>query len=409
MGIGDGLRGVRVRRDGVEVADVAPDRNVRPIGGAPAEGDEDRALYTALIAPVEACLPPGQTVVIEPHESLWLLPFAALRTGDGTPLIERWPLLHAPSLDVLERDPRRAGPGLAGGAHGPPGGQPQDAPGPGDPRREGRAGPAAGRGAGGSRRSPRCSRGDPRVLVGPAANLRTVHGAMRGYDVVHLATHGIAVPDEPLDSCVVLAVPKKDPDRIEVKGFMTVGMILVNVLGRARPIEPPGEAGEALGAEEEWRPTDLVVLSACQTGLGMVTGDGVIGLARAFLVAGARSVVTSLWSVSDAATRVLMVAFYRAYFETGDKALAMQRAMLSVRGIQEFASPRYWAPFMLLERRTAPRRGASPRVARRTDVMAPPVRHAMSGRLIQDAGGIVPHFPMYVLETAVVPSRGEEC
>ena len=90
-------------------------------------------------------------------------------------------------------------------------------------------------------------------------------------------------------------------------------------------------------------------LSACQTGLGKVSGEGVIGLSRAFFVAGARSVLVSLWSVSDEATRQLMAAFYGYYIRDGmTKAKALARAMRDVRDTPEFRSPRYWAPFILV-------------------------------------------------------------
>ena len=94
---------------------------------------------------------------------------------------------------------------------------------------------------------------------------------------------------------------------------------------------------------------DLVTLSACQTGLGRVSGEGVIGLTRAFLIAGARSVLVSLWSVSDEATRQLMVAFYGYYIRDRlPKAVALARAMHDLRNVPEFRSPRYWAPFIIV-------------------------------------------------------------
>jgi CHAT domain-containing protein len=93
---------------------------------------------------------------------------------------------------------------------------------------------------------------------------------------------------------------------------------------------------------------DLVTLSACQTGLGRISGEGVMGLSRAFFVAGARSVLVSLWSVSDEATERLMTAFYRHYVNGMSKAAALQEAMREVRALPSFSNPRYWAPFILL-------------------------------------------------------------
>lgn len=91
---------------------------------------------------------------------------------------------------------------------------------------------------------------------------------------------------------------------------------------------------------------DLVVLSACDTGRGRITGDGVIGLSRAFTAAGVPSLMVSLWAVDDESTAVLMVEFYRQWKETGDKALALQQAMLTT--MKRYPDPRLWAAFTLI-------------------------------------------------------------
>jgi CHAT domain-containing protein len=91
------------------------------------------------------------------------------------------------------------------------------------------------------------------------------------------------------------------------------------------------------------------VLSACQTGLGQVSGEGVVGISRSFLVAGARSVLVSLWSISDEATVALMTSFYREYMGAGDKTRALQTAMKQLRSsAPELEHPRYWAPFIVI-------------------------------------------------------------
>lgn len=93
--------------------------------------------------------------------------------------------------------------------------------------------------------------------------------------------------------------------------------------------------------------TDLVVLSACETGLGEVqAGEGVYGLQRAFLVAGARTIIMSLFKVSDEATQQLMVKFYRKWIETGDKRQAFVDAKKEIRN--EFRDPIYWGPFVMI-------------------------------------------------------------
>jgi CHAT domain-containing protein len=94
---------------------------------------------------------------------------------------------------------------------------------------------------------------------------------------------------------------------------------------------------------------DLVVLSACKTGLGKeVKGEGLIGLTRAFMYAGARSLVVSLWQVADPSTAELMVKFYGQLDGTSDKAEALRQAKLKVIQANRYAHPFYWAPFILV-------------------------------------------------------------
>jgi CHAT domain-containing protein len=93
--------------------------------------------------------------------------------------------------------------------------------------------------------------------------------------------------------------------------------------------------------------TDLVVLSACETGLGeLQAGEGVYGLQRAFLVAGAKTIIMSLFKVSDEATQQLMVKFYRKWIETGNKRQAFIDAKKEIRN--EYKDPIYWGPFVMI-------------------------------------------------------------
>ncbi|MDX2191154.1 MAG: CHAT domain-containing protein [Bacteroidota bacterium] len=99
--------------------------------------------------------------------------------------------------------------------------------------------------------------------------------------------------------------------------------------------------------------TNLVVLSACETGRGQVeVGEGVFGLQRAFLVAGAKIVVLSLFKVDDEATNMLMVKFYEKFLKNGgDYRKAFREAKQEVRKTEKFASPIYWGPFIMIEGR----------------------------------------------------------
>jgi CHAT domain-containing protein/predicted negative regulator of RcsB-dependent stress response len=96
---------------------------------------------------------------------------------------------------------------------------------------------------------------------------------------------------------------------------------------------------------------DLVVLSACDTGLGKnVSGEGLLGVSRAFLYAGAASVVVSLWQVADASTSDLMVRFYRHLSQGADKAEALRLSKLELIREGRYDHPYYWAPFILIGR-----------------------------------------------------------
>ena len=91
---------------------------------------------------------------------------------------------------------------------------------------------------------------------------------------------------------------------------------------------------------------ELVVLSACQTGLGEISSDGVAGLSRAFLYAGASSLIVSLWSVSDEVTQDLMVKFYEELSRDGNKARALRAAQLAT--MKKYPHPKDWAGFVLV-------------------------------------------------------------
>lgn len=93
--------------------------------------------------------------------------------------------------------------------------------------------------------------------------------------------------------------------------------------------------------------TELVVLSACESGLGDITsGEGVYGLQRSFLVAGAKNVIMSLFKVSDEVTYLLMKEFYSNWFETGDKRAAFTHAKKAIR--EQYPDPIYWGSFVMI-------------------------------------------------------------
>ena len=115
---------------------------------------------------------------------------------------------------------------------------------------------------------------------------------------------------------------------------------------------PEGVQDGILTAKEisllDLRDADLVVLSACETGKGEITGDGVFGLQRAFKMAGARTIIMSLWPVSDQATQLFMTEFFRHWITDGlPKREAFRKAQNQVR--QAYGEPIYWAGFIMLD------------------------------------------------------------
>ena len=95
------------------------------------------------------------------------------------------------------------------------------------------------------------------------------------------------------------------------------------------------------------RGTDLVVLSACETGLGEVSSEGVFGLQRAFKQAGVKTLVMSLWEVNDQATQYIMTEFYSNLLSGKDKRQSFLEAKRKCK--EKFVQPQYWAAFIMLD------------------------------------------------------------
>ena len=97
--------------------------------------------------------------------------------------------------------------------------------------------------------------------------------------------------------------------------------------------------------------TDLVVLSACETGLGEITSEGVFGLQRAFKKAGVQTLIMSLWKVDDNATSLFMRTFYKQWLGGKSKHAAFLDAQAAVREYKEsdYSNPYYWASFIMLD------------------------------------------------------------
>jgi CHAT domain-containing protein len=169
-----------------------------------------------------------------------------------------------------------------------------------------------------------------RVLLGTDAHEANVKAEPLGqYHYVHFAAHALVDEEYPARSAIVLSAPAAASDDAQKED----GALQMSEVMRLK-----------LNAE-------LVTLSACRTGLGrMLHGEGIIGLTRAFLYAGAESVVVSLWNVNDIATASLMKAFYKNLKQGLAKDDALRQAKLELlRGKQPaWRHPYYWAPFVLV-------------------------------------------------------------
>jgi CHAT domain-containing protein len=165
------------------------------------------------------------------------------------------------------------------------------------------------------------------VLLGRDATEGGVLKAARSrprWRAVHLACHGLVNPEQPL-LCSLALSPGDAED-----GFLTTLEVMRAAI-----------------------PADLVVLSACETGRGTsYRSEGVVGLARAFMLAGAPRVIVSLWKVDDEATRALMVRFYERWNPRDGSAglpasTALKRAMEFVESHEKWKHPYYWAAWQL--------------------------------------------------------------
>ena len=267
-----------------------------------------RRLHAALIAPLEATglLAGKSRLVLVPHVELQYLPFAALMDTAGRFLVQRYELALTPSASVWialgDRPAGSLGAGLA--AFAP---QPAVLPGSGQEVATIR----------------RLAGADAQVLTGSAATESAFRRLAATRRVLHLATYGALNKQNPLFSFVQLAPDGAEDGRLEVHEVF----------------------GLHLAA-------DLVVLSACQTGLGsgaladVPAGDDWVGLTRAFLHAGARHVVATLWPVDDWATAALMERFYGGAEVAADPARALAVAQRALLATPATAHPFYWAGFV---------------------------------------------------------------
>jgi CHAT domain-containing protein/tetratricopeptide (TPR) repeat protein len=261
-----------------------------------------RRLHDILIGPIEALLPAaGSRLTVVPHGPLFSLAFAALQNSRGRYLIERYAIHDVPSGAVLalgaSRLPATTSRWVLVADPAPrPRGAASLPPLPAAAREIAAAAAAAPTGA-------------ATRLIGSKASERAFRSALADARVIHIAAHAVVPEQDPAGAFLALGRETAAGDAAARDGRLTAAEIYDLRVG-----------------------ADLVVLSACRSGRGRITGDGVAGFTRAFISAGARTVVASLWDAPDESARRLMAGFYRhlaAGMDKADALRAAQRALLA--------------------------------------------------------------------------------
>ncbi len=298
---------------------------------------QSQPLYEKLFQPLEPYLTGARKLIIVPDGVLAYLPFETLAGQPKRPsttapyLIERFAISYAPSasalaaLRALKQNNTATAKGLI--AFGDPiYGKDETAPVKGNATERGYD----------FRQLPYTRNEvneiaalfpptERRVFLGAAAQEQNVKSEpLNQYRYVHFATHALIDEEYPARSGIVLSTAADSKE----DGALQMGEVMRLKLN-----------------------ADLVTLSACRTGLGqLLKGEGIIGLTRSFLYAGAESVVVSLWNVNDIATASLMKAFYKNLQHGLSKDDALRQAKLGlIRGQQQaWRHPYYWAPFVLV-------------------------------------------------------------
>ena len=258
-------------------------------------------LYRVLIQPALPFIK-GNEILIIPHDVLHYLPYQALLSPQGRYLIQDYPINYLSSASLMQftKEKKRASRTAALALGNPDLGDPAY-----DLRFAEREVKAV---AGNFAKSAVYIRGE-------ATEARAVE-LSPNYDVLHFAAHSELKEDAPLDSGLLLAKEGSHAGKLTVREIFTLNL-------RA----------------------DLVVLSACDTGLGKISsGDEIIGLTRAFIYAGTPSIVTTLWKVNDQASYELMREFY-SNLKKLNKSAALRQAQLTT--MKEFPQPFFWAAYEL--------------------------------------------------------------
>jgi CHAT domain-containing protein len=314
--------------------------------------DLGRALYDLTIAKIAPSLGNATEILIAPDGALAVVPFSALVDAKGNFLVQKYNFTYLTSgrdLLRLKVQTKSQGGGVifADPAFDATQKTPQK---PTQPTSRGRrsaelaelswpALPGTGQEAAAVVKTLK----NMKLYTGAAATESAVK-AIHGPKILHLATHGFFLPDEAKPPGEAGAGAPK----IEVyeNPLLRSGLALAG----ANKLSSGDDDGiltalEASGLDLEG--TKLVVLSACETGVGKVTnGEGVYGLRRSLIVAGAESLVMSLWQVDDQATKDLMVGYYQRLAQGHARSTALREVQLELAGSAKYKHPYYWASFL---------------------------------------------------------------
>jgi CHAT domain-containing protein/tetratricopeptide (TPR) repeat protein len=345
---------------------AAIDEAVEQFRKAVSDPDNDRAgelghaLYALTMARIAPALGGATSVLIAPDGGLNVVPFAALVDDRGAFLVKRYTFTYLTSGRDLLRLAIRTQPQGGGVIFA-------------DPSFDAAAAPATGATSATTRgrRSADLAKQRWKPLPGTGQEADEVERHMQGLadyrgnratetalkgvhgpKVLHLATHGFFLPDEP-----------PDPSAADAARAGAAGGPTLSAEARENPLLRSGlalaGANQLVSGEDDgiltameatgldlWG-TKLVVLSACETGVGKITnGDGVYGLRRALVIAGAESMVMSLWQVDDTATRDLMAGYYARLTAGKPRSAALRDIQLEIQGKPKYAHPYYWASFL---------------------------------------------------------------
>ena len=316
-----------------------------------------RDLYDKLVAPLRTALGRSERLLLSPDGALNLVPFAALMDETGQYLAQRFELSYLTSgrdlVSLATAVPARTGAlVVADPAYGL-----RSSTGPSADIRQSAdldfSGlvfqPLPGTAAEAEALQGLLKLQRQEVLTGEHATEDTLK-AVQGPRLLHVATHGFFLNDPELPAAR-LSPAGFGADTLEpqlgTNPLLRSGLALAGANARRSGQSNDGILTAAEAAELDLVGTQLVVLSACQTGEGQVQqGEGVYGLRRALVLAGAQAQLVSLWTVSDAQTKDLMVDYYRRLLKGEGRSAALRQTQLQMIGNPASAHPFFWAAFV---------------------------------------------------------------